>query len=243
MRNHSLPILLVAGLLMSACGDAGGDEQLLVFAASSLTDVFDRLGSDFEVAHPGIDVIVNYGGSSSLAGQIEQGAPADVFASADRATIARVLDEADGEPVVFARNRLAIAVEQGNPQGISGLADLADSGLIVVLADREVPAGAYAAEMLERSGVELAPASYESNVRAVAAKVALGEADAGIVYRTDIAANEDRLDAVAIAATDNVVADYPIVVLRRGAAARAFVDFVLDEPGRNALADAGFELP
>ena len=243
MRNHSLPILLVAGLLTSACGDGGGDEQLLVFAASSLTDVFDRLGSDFEATHPGIDVIVNYGGSSSLAGQIEQGAPADVFAAADRATIGRVLDEADGEPVVFARNRLAIAVEQGNPLGISGLADLGDRGLIVVLADREVPAGAYAAELLERSGVVLTPSSYESNVRAVAAKVALGEADAGIVYRTDIAANEDRLDAVAIADAENVIADYPIVVLRRSAAARAFVDFVLDEPGRTALADAGFELP
>ncbi len=224
---------------------ASGDQQVLVFAASSLTDVFDRLEHDFETEHPGVDVIVNYGGSSLLAGQIEQGAPADVFAAADLATMKRVLvaDSPFAEPVVFARNRMAIAVEEGNPMGITGLAGLTADGLVVVLADEEVPAGAYAAAMLQQAGVELTPASYESNVRAVAAKVALGEADAGIVYRTDIFADGERLDEVVIPDPQNITADYPIEVLHDGVNAQAFVDFVLGATGRVVLSDAGFEIP
>jgi molybdate transport system substrate-binding protein len=242
VRNHSLSILLVAGLVLSGCGGSE-DERLIVFAASSLTDVFDQLGAEFEVAHPGIEVIVNYGGSSSLAAQIEQGAPVDVFAAADRATMQRVLDEAEGDAVVFAQNRLAIAVERGNPEGITGLDRLAEGDLIVVLADGSVPAGAYAAEVLALAGLELQPASYEANVRIVAAKVALGEADAGIVYRTDIVANDRQLDEVVIPDAVNVAAEYPIVVVTDGEAARAFVDFVTGSTGRGALTAAGFELP
>lgn len=234
---------MAASLVCSACGSGDGEQQLLVFAASSLTDVFDRLAGEFELIHPDIDVVVSYGGSSSLAGQIEQGAPTDLFASADGSTMARVVDEADGEPVVFARNRLAIAVEPGNPEGIMGLADLAADDLIVVMADANVPAGAYAAELLEGAGVEVDVASFESSVRAVAAKVALGEADAGIVYRTDIAANPGRLEQVPIPDGENVIAGYPIVVVRDGRPARQFVDFVLGDAGRSALVDAGFELP
>ncbi len=231
----------LAVLSLSGCGGSSGD-QVIVFAASSLTDVFDQLEQRFEAAHPDIDVIVNYGGSSSLAGQIEQGAPADVFAAADLGTMERVRTEADRDPVLFARNRLAIAVELGNPLRISGLASLSDDGVVVVVADREVPAGAYAAEALRLAGVTVAPASYESSVRAVAAKVALGEADAGLVYRTDIRA-DDRLDEVVIPDAQNVIADYPIVVVRRTDAAQSFVEFVLGDTGRLALSDAGFELP
>jgi len=238
-----LPICVAAALVLTGCGGGGGDEQLVVLAASSLTDVFDRLEAEFESAHPDVDVIVSFGGSSSLAGQIEQGAPIDVFAAADLTTMAGVLDEADGEQVVFARNRLAIVVAEGNPEQISGLTDLARGDLIVVLADRVVPAGAYAAEVLERAGVEVAPASYESNVRAVAAKVAIGEADAGIVYRTDIAADSDELDEVVIPDADNVLADYPIVVVRDGRTARQFVEFVIGSAGRRLFTEAGFELP
>jgi molybdate transport system substrate-binding protein len=234
--------MCLAVLSLSGCGGSS-DERLIVFAASSLTDVFDQVERQFEAAHPGVDVIVNYGGSSSLAGQIEQGAPADVFAAADLNTMERVRDEADGDPTVFAHNRLAIAVEPGNPLGISGLASLADGGLLVVVADSEVPAGAYAAEALQLAGVTVEPVSYESNVRAVAAKVALGEADAGIVYRTDIVADDARLDEVVIPDAYNVIADYPIVVVREGEAAQSFVAFTLDGTGRDALADAGFELP
>jgi molybdate transport system substrate-binding protein len=144
---------------------------------------------------------------------------------------------------VFARNRLAIVVADGNPRSITGLADLAQADLIVVLADRAVPAGAYAADVLGRAGVEVAPASYESNVRAVAAKVAIGEADAGIVYRTDIAANPDTLDEVVIGDSQNVLADYPIVVVSDSTTAPQFVEFVTGADGRRLLADAGFELP
>jgi molybdate transport system substrate-binding protein len=237
-----LPIWCAAVLALPACGGSD-DERLIVYAASSLTNVFDGLEIEFEAAHPGTDLIVNYGGSSSLAAQIEQGAPVDVFASADQATMQRVLDEAGGEPVVFVLNRLAIAVEANNPESIGGLAGLVDRDLIVVLADSAVPAGAYAAEVLALADLELEPASYESNVRAVAAKVALGEADAGIVYRTDIVANDEQLDEVLIPDALNITAEYPIVVVNDDPAARAFVEFVTGEPGRRALAAAGFELP
>lgn len=238
----SVPIWFAAGLALSGCGGSD-DEQLIVYAASSLTDVFEQVEHAFEAAHPGTDLVVNYGGSASLAAQIEQGAPVDVFASADQATMQRVLDGAASEPTVFAHNRLAIAVEAGNPEAIDDLADLADADLIVVLADSGVPAGAYAAEVLALADLELEPASYESNVRAVAAKVALGEADAGIVYRTDIVANDVRLDEVAIPDAINVVAEYPIVVIDHGLTAQSFVEFVTGVSGRDALAEAGFELP
>lgn len=237
-----MPIWLVVGLALSGCGGSG-DEILIVYAASSLTDVFEQVEGDFEAAHPDIDLVVNYGGSSSLAAQIEQGAPVDVFASADQATMQRVLGEAAGEPSVFAYNQLTIAVEAGNPEAIGSLADLAEPDLIVVVADSAVPAGAYAADVLAHADLELEPASYESSVRAVAAKVALGEADAGIVYRTDVVANDARLDQVTIPDSINVLAEYPIVVMNDSPAARSFVELVSGESGRTALDAAGFELP
>ncbi len=149
------------------------------------------------------------------------------------------LPEADGEPFVFANNRLTIAVERGNPHAITSLDDLSDDGLVVVLADPTVPAGAYAAELLERAGITIDPASLETNVRAVASKVALGEADAGIVYRTDIAAYPGQLDSVEIPSQLNVTAAYPIVVVRNSGAADALLAFVLGEAGRQALARCG----
>jgi molybdate transport system substrate-binding protein len=236
------PIWFAAVLALPGCGGSD-DERLIVYAASSLTDVFARLELEFETAHPDTDLVVNYGGSSSLAAQIGQGAPVDVFASADQATMQRVLDEADGEPLVFAHNRLAIAVEAGNPEAIGDLSGLVERDLIVVVADSAVPSGAYAAEVLALADLVLEPDSYESNVRAVAAKVALGEADAGIVYRTDIVANDEQLDEVVIADALNVSAQYPIVVVKDGPVARAFVEFVTGESGRQALAAAGFALP
>lgn len=237
-----MPIWFVAGLALFGC-DGSSDETLIVYAASSLTDVFEQVEGDFEAAHPDIDLVVNYGGSSSLAAQIEQGAPVDVFASADQATMQRVLAEAAGVPSVFAHNQLTIAVEAGNPEVIAGLADLTDSDLIVVVADSAVPAGAYAADVLALADLELEPASYESSVRAVAAKVAIGEADAGIVYRTDVVANDARLDQVTIPDSINVVAEYPIVVMNDSPDARAFVELVTGESGRSALDAAGFGLP
>lgn len=225
----------------AACGDAP-DDRLVVFAASSLTDVFTELEREFETAHPDVDVVVNVGGSSSLATQIEQAAPADVFAAADEATMDRVVAHTSpaSEPADFATNRLVIAVEAGNPSAIDGLDDLTDPELIVVLAAPEVPAGAYAAAALDAAGLDVHPDSYEQSVRSVASKIGLGEADAGIVYATDVAA-DPRIDGVAL--TAGPVATYPIVALDGGDDARAFVDLVLGPTGRRALTAAGFEVP
>lgn len=242
-RAARLVALFVLVALVTACGK--DEDRVVVLAASSLNDAFGVVEAGYESAHPGVDVVVSFGGSSSLAAQVEQGAPADVFASADLATMDRLAAdtsdtaELDLEPTVFARNRLVIAVAPGNPVGIRGLADLARDDVIVVLAAPEVPAGAYAAQVLAAAGLNVEPASFEQNVRSVASKVALGEADAGIVYVTDVASRADRLESVSI--PTELVAEYPIVALTaRGA---DFVDFVTGPAGRSALLDAGFEVP
>lgn len=237
-RAASLIALASTG---TACG--GEDDRLVVLAASSLAEAFDVIEAEFEAAHDGVDVVIGFDGSSRLAAQIEQGAPVDVFASADGATMARVRDRAAEEPVVFARNVVVIAVEAGNPLGIDDLADLADRDLTVVLAAPEVPAGAYSRRALELAGVEVLPDSYEQSVRAVASKVAIGEADAGLVYRTDVAANADRLDAVAIDDDALVRADYPIAAMSDDPLARAFVELVLGAAGQRVLTEHGFESP
>lgn len=233
--------------MLTACGGSG-DDTVNVFAASSLTDAFDAIERAYEADHGDVDVVVSYGGSSSLAGQIEQGAPAGVFAAADLDTMRRLVDagEIDGVPEVFATNRLMIAVEPGNPLDVTSVDDLADSDLVVVVAAPDVPAGRYATVMFERAGVVVTPASFELNVRAVAGKVALGEADAGIVYESDVVAAEGRIDGVKIADDINVTAEYAIAVTRAGAGvddARRFVDFVLGADGRAALLDAGLGTP
>ncbi|MEO6569914.1 MAG: substrate-binding domain-containing protein, partial [Ilumatobacteraceae bacterium] len=161
----------------------------------------------------------------------------------DTRTMDRVTRRGARQPRVFARNRLAIAVEPGNPLGVRGLTDLARDDLVVVLADADVPAGAYAAQVLEAAGVDVRAASYEANVKAVASKVALGEADAGIVYRTDIAADPSALSEVDIPDEQNIVADYPIVGLTDRDDVASFVEFVLSSSGRAALTDAGFDAP
>lgn len=224
---------------MAACG--GDDDRLVVFAASSLTDVFAEFESRFEASNPGVDVVVSFGGSSSLAAQIDQGAPVDVFAAADEITMTSVAADSAGEPIAFARNRLAIAVEPGNPFGITALADLERDDLVVIVAAPDVPAGAYARRAADSAGVDIAADSLEQSVRAVASKVSLGEADAGIVYRTDIVANPARLEEVSI--ETSVAAVYPIVAVSDGEHAQAFVDMVTGDAGRAVLGEAGFEVP
>jgi molybdate transport system substrate-binding protein len=217
-----------------------------VFAASSLTDVFGQIERSVEAEHDDLDVVVSTGGSSSLAAQIIDGAPADVFAAADARTMQLVVDAgvASDEPAVFALNELAIAVEPGNPLGIGGLADLADTSLTLVVAAPEVPAGSYASAAFDAAGLAISPASYEQSVRSVASKVALGEADAGIVYRTDVAARGDELDAVDVEDAYQVTAVYPIVRLESADTGASIVlDAVLGDVGRAALAEAGFMLP
>jgi molybdate transport system substrate-binding protein len=246
-------------VLAAGCGSAGADHdaggadetgsgQLLVSAAASLTDAFGALGEAFEDEHPEVEVVLNLAGSQTLANQIVEGAPADVFASADPTQMDAVADAGHlaDDPEVFTTNRLAIAVEPGNPRGIDGLADLDDPSLLLVLPDEAVPAGGYAREALDAAGVEVAPASLEQDVRAALSKVELGEADAAIVYASDLDSATDRVTGVEVPADENVVASYPIARLDGASdppAADAFVAFVLADPGQAILADHGFTAP
>lgn len=222
--------------------------ELHVSAAASLTNVYTQFEADFEALHPDVDVILNFGSSSDLVTQITEGAPADVFASADLNNMAKLVDAEliSGEPAVFATNRLAIAVEAGNPQGITGLDDLAErSDLIVVTCDPEVPIGRYTLQVLEAAGVTVEFDSFEENVRGITGKIEIGEADAGIVYATDIAALE-KLEAVEIPVEFNLIAVYPIAVTAESTnptAATAFVEYVLGDEAQALFAAAGFGSP
>lgn len=234
------PAILMMVVSVAGCGTSD-DDRVIVFAASSLTDVMAEIEEQYELTRPGVDLVVNHGGSSTLAAQIEQGAPADVFASADIANAERV---ADGRAVaVFTRNELVIAVEPGNPRGVVGLVDLARGDLVVVLAAPQVPAGAYAATVLADAGVVAAADSLEQNVRSVASKITLGEADVGIVYRTDVVAADGALDAVAIPGDVNVVADYAVVTLTDRDAAADVADFLLSDDAQAIFAEQGFSRP
>jgi len=240
-------LLVVLALAVTACGsgtDKAADQphQLSVFAASSLTDAFTQLGTDFTAAHPDVKVVFNFAGSNDLVTQLQQGAPADVLATADTSS----MDDAGslvGTPRAFAGNKLIIAVEPGNPQHITSLADLAGKGLKVVLAAPEVPAGKYAQEALGKAGVAVTPVSLEVSVKGVVTKISLGEADAGIVYVTDVDAAKGKIDGVAIPGDQNVVATYPVATVKDGTYpddANAFLDFVLSDEGQKVLAGNGF---
>ena len=252
------PKLLLAasvafGLVGSSCGDEADSKpstagDITVFAAASLTAAFTELGEAFMVGHPDVQVTFNFAASSELVTQIGEGAPADVYASADLSNMTKLTDAGNNasDPVVFATNLLAIMVAPGNPLGITGVADLANPDLIVVVCDPEVPCGKYAAQVFENAAVTVTPKSLEENVNAVVSKVTLGEADAGIVYETDITAAGDEVDGVKIPVDSNVLAQYPIVVTKDAAnpaLAQAFIDFVNSEPGRQILASYGFLAP
>ena len=248
--------LVVGGLALAGCAGAGArtgaDEglsgTLTVFAAASLTESFETIGDDFMAQHPDVEVTFNFAGSSGLAAQITSGAPADVLASASPATMSTVTDAGDagGDPQVFVRNRLQIAVPPGNPAGVDGLADFADESLTIGLCAPEVPCGAAAQEVLEASGTTAAPDTLEQDVKAVLSKVQLGELDAALVYRTDVLAAGDGVEGIDFAESAEAINDYPIVVLEdapNAAVAGAFVDFVLSPEGQRVLADAGFDGP
>jgi molybdate transport system substrate-binding protein len=251
-RTRLAAALAAVALLLAGCGDdrpAGGASadpgRLTVFAAASLTAAFTELGERYTAANGGAEVTFNFAGSQALATQIRQGAPADVFAPADLANMEKVEDLV-GTPRNFAGNRLQIVVERGNPRGVRGLDDLASGDLKVVLAAEEVPAGRYAGEALDRAGVSVRPVSREDNVKAVVTKVSLGEADAGIVYVTDVAAGGDKVEGVDIPAGQNVTATYPIATVTASRVqdrAQAFLDLVLSAEGRQVLARHGFLPP
>src|SRR5882762_10283735 len=238
---------------MGACCALLAVAQLTVFAASSLRDAFQDLGRNLEQQHPGTSVSFNFAGSQELRTQVEHGARADVFASADPRTLRALAGAGLAlEPQVFARNEPVIVVPAGNPAGIHSLADLPRARRLVVGAP-EVPIGEYTVRILEAASRRYGPAfgaavearvvSRELNVRQVLAKVTLGEADAAIVYRTDAASSKQNVEVIAIPADLNVQAEYPIAVLTRSkqpALAGEFVRLVLSPSGGEVLARFGF---
>jgi len=230
--------------------------EVVVFAAASLTDVFGQLAGDFEREHPGIKVTTNFAGSQSLRTQIENGAQAQVFASASVKHIDSLrASELVAAPVVFATNRLVIVVPPKNPAGITSLADLPKAERLV-LAGESVPAGTYADKVIANAAATLGSdfpdrvakklVSRETHVRQTLQKVVLGEADAALVYATDAASVGDKVEVIAIPDEVNVIAEYPIAVVKGGKRSdlgQLFVDFVLSEAGREKLADFGFGTP
>ncbi|MFF8293382.1 molybdate ABC transporter substrate-binding protein [Streptomyces sp. NPDC016309] len=231
----------------TASGSAGGAPaaHLTVLAAASLTDVFTTAGAVYEKAHPGTEITFSFAGSQELVAQVSQGSPADALVTADTTSMDKVKADT-GTPTVIATNRLVIATGEGNPHKIEELKDLAGTRLKVVLAAPEVPAGKYSRKILDAQGIPVKPVSQEPSVRAVLSKVELGEADAGLVYRTDAASAADKVDAVEIPDAQNAVARYPAATLkgsRNAGAAAAFVTWLSSPEGRKILQDAGFQKP
>src|SRR6266566_278256 len=221
-----------------SCGAAPAN--VTVFAAASLQPAFDNIGKELQAQNK-MHVAYSYAGTQALAAQLTQGAQADVFASAGTQQMDQVRQAGlVSSSKIFAHNRLDIAVERGNPKGIRSLADLARPGLVIVLADPAVPAGKYAQQALAKAGVAVKPASLELEVTAVLNKVALGEADAGIVYVSDVLTS-GKVDGIPIPDSQNVVADYSIAGVSHRRAAEEFIAFVLSSQGQAILAGAGFE--
>ncbi len=222
--------------------------EVLVSAAASLSDGFGALEAAFEAEHPGVDVILNLGASSTLREQIAEGAPVDVFAPASVDIMQAVVDAGMvlGEPQVFALNRLQIAVPAGNPAGVSGLDDFDRPELWLGLCNAAVPCGSLARQVLARAGVDPAIDTEEPDVRALLSKVASGELDAGIVYASDVVAAGETVEGIEIPAEANVTAKYPIALLVKAPnlpGATAWVEFVLSPPGREVLIENGFTVP
>lgn len=238
---------LTAGLSLTGCAPTSDGETLTVLAAASLREPFAALEATFEEAHPGVDVTLSFGGSSGLADQVEAGAPADVVATADETTMARLSDAGlVATPTVFATNVLTIVVPTDNPAGVEGLADLESRDVDVVLCAPEVPCGRAAAAVADGAGVTPHTVSAEPSVTDVLAKVALGEADAGLVYVTDAATEPDDVETVPTPEAADVVNRYPLAVLADPPApdlAAEWVALVTGEEGRSALSEAGFGTP
>ncbi|WP_329312816.1 molybdate ABC transporter substrate-binding protein [Streptomyces sp. NBC_01278] len=265
-RRSAVAAALTAALLvpaLSACGSSDKKDtdtgaaasasasaspetkaaNLTVLAASSLTDVFKTAGAAYEKAHPGTKVNFSFAGSQELAAQVKQGAPADALVTADTKTMDGLKAETN-DPSIIAKNRLVIATGKGNPFKIDDLKDLADSKIKVVLAAPEVPVGRYSKQILDAQKIEVKPVSQEPNVRAVLSKVELGEADAGLVYKTDSAKSGDKVVNVDIPDDQNAVASYPAAALKaskNAEAAAAFVAWLSSPEAQKILQDAGFQ--
>jgi molybdate transport system substrate-binding protein len=258
--NYVLRPFLLLALLLAGCASSqlSGARTLHVFAAASLTDAFTELGEEFEAANPGVSVAFNFAGSQALRTQIEEGAPADVFASANQIEMDLLVTGAhvaQGAPQIFLNNKLVVLLPEGNPAVLQRLEDLASPGLKLVFAAEEVPVGEYTRQALEQMNGQFGRdfkdkvlanvVSNEDNVRQVVAKIQLGEADAGIVYTSDAAAAPE-LPTMEIPAELNVIAEYPIAALTRSASpdlANAFIAYVLSEHGQAMLQKWGFASP
>lgn len=241
---------LACALLLAGCGSGAGDGErvLTVFAAASLTEPFEKLADRFEADNPGVRVELVLSGSSGLARQLTEGAPSDVFASADKNNMEKVAGAglADGAPHVFATNELTIAVEPGNPLKIKGLADLARTEPTVVVCAPEVPCGAAARAAAWLAGVRLAPDSEEPDVKSVLGKVRAGEADLGLVYASDVVSSKGAVQAVDFPQAGQVVNSYPIAALKDAdepELARSWIALVRSEQGTRVLEEAGFGPP
>ena len=245
---------LVAGLasliFISACASSSESQAqttIEVYAASSLATPFAYAGLAFEES-TGVKVQFNLGASSDLARFVQEGAPADVFASADVANMDKVesQDLLDSPSVIFATNYLEIIVEKGNPLNISSLEDLSNPDLIFVTTNPDVPIGKYTAEVLRKAGVSVTPDSFESNVKGIMLKVASGEADAGIVYHSEVIASDGQVEGVKIPTEFNIVAKYPIGIIKNSEnkeQAKDFIDFLLSPKGQALLTQYGFKTP
>ena len=255
-RGLGAAVAIVASALVAGCAigprpwaEAASPgpptETLTVFAAASLSEVMERIADQYEIEHSEVDVRVTYGGSSGLAAQIREGAPADVFVSADEAQMDAIGDLAAGEHILVAKNHLVIAVPAGNPAGVAGLDDLADPAVVSVICAPQVPCGAATASLAVLNGVTLSPVSEEQSVTDVLGKIASGQADAGVVYATDIA-RAPGVEKVAIAGTERVLNRYPAAALADAAdpaRARDFVDYLAGPEARQMLTEARFGVP
>ncbi|GIG87324.1 molybdate ABC transporter substrate-binding protein [Plantactinospora endophytica] len=260
-RTSLAAITALAAVGLAGCGggdDAGSPQpegsgsavtgSVTVFAAASLTESFTQIGKDFEAANPGVKVTFSFAGSSALATQINQGAPADVFASAAPTNMKVVTDagNGDGAPTTFVRNQLVIAVPKGNPNGVTGLTDLTKPDAKVALCAEQVPCGAAAKKALDAASVKLTPVTLEQDVKAALSKVKLGEVDAALVYRTDAKSATADVDGIEFPESAGAINDYPIVVLKNApnkTAAQAFIAYVLSDTGKSVLTAAGFQAP
>ena len=258
LKSAAPAIVLLAALALAGCSTRAPEPAatetpaadtlsgtITVFAAASLTDSFQAIADAFTEEHPGVTVTFNFGGSSGLATQIVEAAPADVFAAASPATMKTVTDAAltDGDPADFATNVLEIAVAKGNPGAIAGLEDFANPDRTIALCAVEVPCGAAAAKLFETAGIVPSVDTYEQDVKAVLTKVELGEVDAGVVYVTDVLEAGEAIEGIEV---DSAAGAYPIATLSASTnkeAAQAFVDFVLSSKGQSILGAAGFGAP
>ncbi|MET7278007.1 molybdate ABC transporter substrate-binding protein [Kribbella sp. NPDC005582] len=245
-RTAFAALAAVAALTVAACraDQPAGSKTVTVYAAASLTGTFTQLGKDFEAGHQGVKVVFNFAGSSALAQQINQGAPADVFASAAPKNMDQVTDK--GTPTVFATNTLEIAVPKGNPGKVTGLKDFTDQDKKIALCAAQVPCGAAAAKVFTAAGLTPQPDSLEQDVKAALTKVSLGEVDAALVYKTDVLAAKDKVDGIEFPEAGKAINDYPIATLTKAPnadGAKAFVDYVLSDQGKAVLSAAGFDVP